>query len=312
MKEPGINRVAIIGAGLMGFGIGLDFARFGYEVTYYNTSKKSSDLAMTRAKEALDLMVETELLSQAEATAAYKLLHPFTDVEEAARGADLVIESAPETPALKQDLFAQLDKLLPTDVILASNTSAIRITEIASKSIHQERILRAHYFSPAQFIPLVEVHGGEKTNPELVEKLARILRGVRKRVVIFTMDIPGAIGSRIQQAQNNEIQALIDKGICDPHTMDDVIQYGFARRLPTTGFFRRCDYLGLDFIYTVSKGHGNEPWKPIAQHVEKGEYGMKSGKGFYDWPGDSAAQINRKLNLELIRYLKEDMENGAI
>jgi len=312
MKEPGINRVAIIGAGVMGYGIGLDFVRFGYEVAYYNTSKKTSERAMARAKESLDLMVETGLVSQAEATAAFELLNPFTDVQETVQGADLVIEAAPETPSLKQELFAQLDKLLPPDVILASNTSEIRLTEIASKSVHQERILRAHYFSPAEFIPLVEVHGGEKTNPEMVEKMVRILRGVRKKVVVYQMDVPGAIGSRIQMAQNREIMALIDEGICDPQTMDDVIQYGFARRLPITGCFRRFDYLGLDFFYTASKGWGAEPWKPIADRVERGEYGMKTGKGFYEWPGDSAAQLNRKLNLELIRYLKEDMESGAI
>ena len=304
MKEPGINRVAIIGAGVMGYGIGLDFARFGYEVTFYNTSKKSSDVAMARAKKSLELMVETELISQEESTAAYQLLNPFTDVEEAANGADLVIEAAPETPSLKQELFAQLDKLLPENVILASNTSEIRLTDIASKSVHQERILRTHYFSPAEFIPVVEVHGGEKTDPKLVEKMARILKGVRKKVVILNMDIPGAVGSRIQMAQNREIMSLIDQGICDPQALDDIIQYGFARRLPITGCFRRFDYMGLDFFYTASKGWGVEPWKPIADRVERGEYGMKNGKGFYDWPGDSAEQLDRKLNLELIKYLK--------
>jgi len=312
MKEQGIDRVAIIGAGLMGFGIGLDFARFGYEVNLYNTRKNTSELAMKRSREALDLMVETELITADEAAAAYKLLRPTIDLEEAVQGAGFVVESAPETPTLKQDLFARLDVLCDPEIILASNTSALRITDIALKSVHQERILRAHYFQPAHFIPIVEVHGGEKTDKELVEKTARILRGVRKKVVIFNMDLPGAVGSRIQGAQNRDIQALIDEGICDPQTMDDIIEYGFGRRLAFTGFFKRQDLLGLDFVHTATTGQGQKPWGPLEEHYKRGEFGMKSGKGFYDWPGDSAEKLHRKLNMELIRLLKQDMENGSI
>ncbi len=312
MKEQGINCVSIVGAGLMGFGIGLDFARFGYEVKLYNTTKATSDLAMKRSREALDLMVETELISADEALAAYKCLRFTTEVEESVSGADFVIESAPEILSLKQDLFARLDVLCAPEVILASNTSALRITDIALKSVHQERILRAHYFSPAQFIPLVEVHGGEKTDRELVDKAAKILRGVRKKVVIFELDLAGAVGSRIQGAQNRDIQAMIDEGICDPHTMDDIIEFGFGRRLAFTGFFKRQDLLGLDFVHTVSTSKGQKPWGLLEEHVKRGELGMKSGKGFYDWPGDSAEKLHRKLNMELIRLLKQDMEKGSI
>ncbi len=312
MKEQGINCVAVAGAGLMGFGIGLDFARFGYEVNLYNTTKDTSELAMKRSREALDLMVETELITADEALAAYKCLRPTTDLEDVVKGADFVIESAPEILSLKQDLFARIDMLCDPEVILASNTSLLRITVIALKSVHQERILRAHYFSPAQFIPLVEVHGGEKTDRELVEKTARILRGVRKKVVIFELDLPGAVGSRIQGAQNRDIQAMIDEGICDPHTMDDIIEFGFGRRLAFTGFFKRQDLLGLDFVHTVTTAQGKKPWGPLEEHVKRGELGMKSGKGYYDWPGDSAEKLHRKLNMELIRLLKQDMKNGSI
>jgi 3-hydroxybutyryl-CoA dehydrogenase len=130
--------------------------------------------------------------------------------------------------------------------------------------------------------------------------------------VVFEMDLPGAVGSRIQGAQDRDIQALIDEGICDPHTIDDIIEFGFGRRLAFTGFFKRQGLLGQDFIYTVTKGHGQKPWGPLEEHVKRDGFGMKSGKGFYDWPGDSAEKLHRKLNMELIRLLKQDMENGSI
>ena len=119
MKEQGINRVAVAGAGLMGFGIGLDFARFGYEVSLYNTTKATSNLAQKRCKEALDLMVETELITADNALAAYKCLRFTTDVDDVVEGADFVIESAPEILSLKQDLFARIDKLCAPEIILA-------------------------------------------------------------------------------------------------------------------------------------------------------------------------------------------------
>ncbi|HEY90644.1 MAG TPA: 3-hydroxyacyl-CoA dehydrogenase family protein, partial [Dehalococcoidia bacterium] len=97
-----------------------------------------------------------------------------------------------------------------------------------------------------------------------------------------------------------------------PELIDDVISFGFGRRMAYTGYFKRLDLIGLDFITTQAKGRGAEPWKPIAERFYRGEYGMKTGKGFYDWPGDSPKQVHRRLNTELIRLMKQDMEAGEI
>lgn len=312
MKEPGINKVAVIGAGLMGFGIGVEFARFGYDVSLYNTSEASSKRTQEWARDALDLMAETELITADEAEGAYSRLQFTTDLVEAATGADYVAESVLEDLKLKREVFTKLDEICPPPAILTTNSSRFRSSEIHSAVKHPERVLNAHYFQPPHFIPLVEVVGGELTARENVEKTASILRGLRKRVVVIDIELPSFAGNRIQGAIGREIQALVDQGVCTPEMIDDIVMYGFGRRMAYTGYFIRQDLIGLDFPYGAAKARGDEPWKEIAVRVERGDLGMKSGKGFYDWPGDSAKQLHRGFNKELIRLMKRDMEQGAI
>ncbi len=312
MKEAGVERVAVIGAGLMGCGVAVEFARFGYEVSIYNTREETSRQAMQQAREALDLMAETELITGEEADAAYGRLRPTTDITDAASGADFVHESVLEVLDIKKGVFAQLDELCPPPVILATNTSGLRVTDIASATRHPERVLATHYFQPPHFVPLVEVVGGEKTDKTLVEKAARMLRGMRKRVVVIDIELPGFVGNRLQGAIAREIRSLVEHGIPYPELIDDVISFGFGRRMAYTGYFKRMDLIGLDFGYRGARGRGVPAWGPVAERVERGELGMKSGKGFYDWPGDSAKQLHRRLNTELIRLMKQDMEAGLI
>jgi 3-hydroxybutyryl-CoA dehydrogenase len=312
VKETEIKRVAVIGAGLMGLGIGVEFARFGYPVKLYNTNQASSDHARQRARQDLDLMVETELISRAEARAAYRRLHFTTDLTEAASGADYVAESVLEVLSLKKQIFARLDELCPPPAILATNTSGFLVTEIASVTKHPERVLAAHYFQPPHFVPLVEVVGGNKTERWVIDRTVAILRGLRKKVVVIDKELPGFVGNRIQGVIGREIQSLVDQGVATPQMIDDIISFGFGRRMAYTGYFKRMDLIGLDFGYTAARERGRAPWKPVAERVERGELGMKTGKGFYEWPGDSAEKLHRRLNTELIRLMKQDMTDGVI
>ncbi|MFC2041062.1 3-hydroxyacyl-CoA dehydrogenase family protein [Chloroflexota bacterium] len=307
-----IERVAVIGAGLMGLGIAVEFARFGYQVSIYNTNQASSQKAMERAGEDLDLMVETELLTAEDAKATYKRLRPTTDLEDAASGADYVVESVLEILTLKQEIFAKLDEICPPPAILATNTSYLRVTDIASVTKHPGRVLATHYFQPPHFVPLVEVVGGEKTDREVVELVGGVLKGLRKKVAVINIELPGFAGNRIQRAIAREVESLVDKGVCSPIAIDDIISFGFGRRMAYTGYFKRLDLIGLDLGYKAVKSRGQEPWGTIAEHVERGELGMKSGKGFYEWPGDSAKQFHRRQNMELIRLMKQDMAEGLI
>ncbi len=310
--ERKVQNVAIIGAGLMGFGIGLEYARFGYNVSYYNTGKASSELAMQRARTALDTMVKNRLITRKAADATYARIRPTTDMAEAVKGADMAVESALEDLALKQDIFTKLDALCPPPVILATDTSSLRVTDIASKAKHQERILATHYTQPPHFAPMVEVVAGEKTDPALVPFVAGILRKMHKMVIIPQKDSPQFIQNRIQNAIAREAMKLVDEGLGSPQTVDNVIMYGFGRRMRFTGYFKRLDLVGLDHTVFGARAKNMPVWGPLAAHVDKGEYGMKNGKGFYDWPEDKKQAFQDWYESELIRFMKQDMERGDI
>ncbi|MFC1966655.1 3-hydroxyacyl-CoA dehydrogenase family protein [Chloroflexota bacterium] len=311
MQVEDIKRVAVIGAGMMGLGIGLEFARFGYEVNLYNTKQATSKKAMAQARDNLDLMVETQLLTEEVAKSSYARLHPTIDFMQAVSGADYVIESAPESLRLKQEIFAKLDDICPPSTILATNTSTLRATDIASKAKHPGRILVTHYFGPPHFIPLVEVVKGKSTDAQVVETVAQLLRGLRKKVVVIDIELPLHVGNRIQMAMSSEIHSLVDKGI-PPTVVDDIITFGFGRRLPFIGYFQRMDVVGLDGRLERYTAAGQEPWSPIVEHIKRGELGVKSGTGFYDWPPGAVKRLERRLNIELIRLIKQDMDEGLI
>jgi 3-hydroxybutyryl-CoA dehydrogenase len=312
MKESGIRKIAVIGAGLMGFGVGVEFARFGYDVSMYNTRKESSENAMSLAAEALDLMVETKLITRRQADASYKRLHPTLDFEEAAADADFVHESVVDLLPLKMEVFGRLDDLCPPSTILATNTSSLLVSEIAMATSHPERVIATHYYQPPHFLPLVEVMPGRETSPAVVEKTAGFLRSIHKKVVVIEHESPGYIGNRLQGALGQAVRALIDEGVATPEMIDDVISYSFGRRMPFTAHFKQMDLRGLEFNVNSAKQHGLPLWKPVAEHVARGEMGMKSGKGFYDWSGGAANKLHHKMNSELIRWMKEDLDDGLI
>ncbi len=312
MRETGITRVAVIGAGMMGLGIAVEYARFGYQVNCYNTKEETSQKAKEKAREELDLMAETELITGNLANAAFKRMRFTTDLKEAASKANLVVESVSEILTLKQQIFATLDELCPPPIILATNSSSLLVTDIAATSKHPERIVATHYFQPPHLVPLVEIMGGKQTSKETIDRMERILRGMRKKAVVIKIELPALGGNRIQAAVAREAQTLVEKGACTPQMVDDIISFGFGRRMTYTGYFKRLDLVGIDLNIERQVARGAKPWPPMAEMVQRGELGMKSGKGFYDWPGDTSKEFLRAYNKELIRLLKKDMEEGSI
>jgi 3-hydroxybutyryl-CoA dehydrogenase len=312
-KIEGVNKIAIIGAGLMGYGIGVDFIRAGYPTWLYNTREETSRLSMEKARKALNLFVEAGMMTAAEADIAYGLLHPTTNLEEAAQGADYVSESVLESLALKRKVFADLDRLCPPSAILTTNSSNFTTSSIVKDNDigHPERCCVAHYFQPPHLLPLVEVVGGEKTSQATIDLTCRILSGVQKKPVVIPVEVRSHAGNRIQGAIGREIMYLIDNKICTPEMIDEIIMYGFGRRMVNTGWFIRNDLIGLDFSYNAAKAAGREPWGPFKERVERGDLGMKSGKGFYDWP-DRGQTLQRRQDMDLIGLLKRDIEEGKL
>ncbi len=312
-KIEGINKVAIIGAGLMGFGIGVDFIRAGYPTWLYNTREESSRKSMERARKALGIFVEAGMMTAPEADKAYSLLHPTTSLEAACERADYISESVSESLALKRKVFADMDRLCPPSAILTTNSSNFTTTRIVSENEikHPERCCVAHYFQPPHLLPLVEVVGGEKTSPETIQRTCQILAGAQKKPVVIPIEVPAHAGNRLQGALGREIMDLVNKKICTPQMIDEIIMYGFGRRMTNTGWFIRNDLIGLDFPYNAAKAAGREAWEPIKERVERGELGMKSGKGFYEWP-DHGDAMQKRQDMDLIGLLKRDIEEGKL
>jgi 3-hydroxybutyryl-CoA dehydrogenase len=305
-----MKKIAIIGAGLMGHGIAVDFARGGYETWLFNTRKETSDRAMARARVAFERFIEGGMMSEDEADTAIARLHPTVDLAEAAEDAEYVSESVLESLSLKREIFAELERICGAEAILTSNSSSFTITQIVEGNVeHPGRCCIAHYFQPPHFLPLVEVVKGKNTEENTLERTRELLSGIGKKPVVIRKEVRGHAGNRIQDGMRRVIRELVDEGVCTPQMIDEIIMYGFGRRTANTGWFIRQDLIGIDFVHNASKDYGREPWGPIRELFESGRLGMKSGKGFYDWP-DHGEAMHRKQDLELLRLLKADREAG--
>lgn len=315
MSEREIRKIAIVGAGMMGADIGLEFARFGYEVIMQARHDESLKKAMDTVNEDISLLVETGFISAETARAALTRIRTTKNIEECVSGADHVVEAVPEILTVKQEIFAKLDELCAADVSLATNASGLSVDDCAAKAIkHPERILTTHYWQPAHLIPLVDVIYGKKTSPFIGQKVTALLQGCQKRAVVQEKELstlPSGWANSMQWVLADKAKKLVDEG-CDPRTVDDMIRFGFGRRLAYTGMFLRMDILGIELSYNLAKSRGQELWKPLQKMAERGEFGMASGKGFYDWPDGKAKQFLKEVNTELIRLLKRDIEKGDL
>lgn len=311
MELKDIKQIAVIGAGSMGSGIALEFARFGYYVNLYDISNTTLQNAMMQIDKDLSLMAELNLVTGVEVEQARKCLLPVADFTAAVLKADYVIEAISEILALKQDLFTRLGNICHPDTILASNSSGLTPSEMANQTRNPERVLVTHYYSPPHFMPLVEIFGNEQTDLNVIGNVVQLMRKMRKKPVITGNEVLKQAGNRLQSALRIEAQKLVDEGMT-PQTVDDIITFGFGRRLPFQGYFKRLDLVGLNANLNRYLASGSKPWPTLVAKIENGETGAEAGKGFYEWPGDSPNWESQRLKVELARLLKADMDSGLI
>jgi 3-hydroxybutyryl-CoA dehydrogenase len=307
-----IRRVAVIGAGLMGHGIALEFAAAGYEVRIQDVSDLVLQKALRNTQEHLDLMAGLGLMSADAAGRARENLHATTKLEEAAAGADLVIEAAVENLPLKQSLFARLDALTPTDVILASNSSSFMPSQVGEQAQHRERILVTHYFNPPYLLPLVEVVRGPDTSDAVVNQVMELYRGLGKQPALVRRETPGFIGNRLQIALLREALSLVEQGIAAAEDVDRVVKYGFGRRLAAAGVFEVFEAAGWDVVSAVYDNlvphlsASNQPSTTLDGMVRQGSLGLKTLRGFYDWTPESAAELTGRIARALAASAETD------
>ncbi|MCM3707433.1 MULTISPECIES: 3-hydroxyacyl-CoA dehydrogenase family protein [Cytobacillus] len=308
-----MERIAVLGCGTMGHSIALNAAWAGLSVTMQGISDNDLEQGWTNMLKKLEVMLNNGILSESEAGHIKENIKMTVSVEEAVQGATFVIEAVPENIQLKIDLFKRLDTLCAPDVILASNTSGLSPTEIASETAHPERTVVTHFWNPAHLIPLVEVVRGEKTGDEAVERSFQLLKQMKKKPIEVKKEIPGFVGNRLQYALFREAQYLLEEGIASKEDIDDAVTYGIGRRLPVSGPLMTADMGGLDVFSAISDylfrhlSSAEQSLPALKKLVSEQKLGDKTGEGYYKWDEAFSKEYNQKREAELIRFLKKDL-----
>lgn len=288
-----MERIAVVGAGLMGHGIAQVFACAGHEVAVHDPDAAALASVPDRVRSNLELLG----LDTAPANAIELHEELVTCVE----GAGAVFEAAPESVELKQALFHELGSLVAADVVLATNTSVISIGEVARDTAHPERVVGTHWWNPPYLIPLVEVVQAEATSDEVVARTIDLLAAAGKSPVHVRRDIPGFVGNRLQHALWHEAFALVGAGVCDAETLDRVVKDGFGLRLAALGPMENADLVGLDLTLAIHEyilphlDRTPGPAPILREKVERGELGMKTGRGFRPWNDEQAQAVREHL-----------------
>src|SRR5579871_583984 len=297
MSNTSFQTAAVIGTGMMGPGIAGSLALGGVHATIVSRGEESARKGLEAARRQLRILAENGLADAHTVREASDRLDSSTAFDRTIADADLVIESAPENMDLKQKLFARLDSLTARSAVLATNTSGLSITAIASKCQHPERVLTTHFWNPPHLMPLVEIVQGEKTSPEIAQSVRDLLAACGKVPVIVKRDRPGQLGNRLQMALVREAAYIVEEGIADVEDVDLVAKNGFGLRMPAYGIFEHQDAVGLDMgigiVDYVAQDLYNLPKAPniYRAKVARGDLGAKTGRGFYDWSKKSIDEV---------------------
>jgi 3-hydroxybutyryl-CoA dehydrogenase len=311
MNVKDVDTVAIIGAGFIGPGIAQIFAAQGYRVYLEDVRPEVLPQAVASMRANLQELAAAGVIDAGEIEPTIGRVSLTTDIGEAVKRAQLVIEAVSENLGLKQKIFQELDAISPQETILCTNTSVISITEIASRAVHRERIVGTHYWNPPYLIPLVEVVKGRDTSDDTLNFTFDLLKKVGKRPVKCLKDVPGFIANRLQHALWREAISIVENGIADAQTVDEAIKSGFAIRLPVLGPLENADMVGLDLTLAIHEyilkhlEDSHEPSRLLKEKVRNGELGFKSGQGFFRWTPEQSRQSREKLTRHLIDYLKK-------
>ena len=306
-----LERITVVGSGLMGYGIAMIFAAQGHVVKLVDNDESKLSSAKTRVLENLKTMLEHGIKFTDAPEIILERIEISTDLEAACQNSDFVIEAVFEDMALKQQVFADLDRYCTETTILCSNTSVMSITEIASKSIHRHRIVGTHFWNPPHLIPLVEVVKAQDSSDEAVNATYALLERVGKRPIKVLKDVPGFVANRLQHALWREAFHMIDEGICDAHTVDQAIKNGPGLRWSVLGPVENADLVGLDLskaIHDYLLPHLNAspaPSRTLLEHVAKNKLGFKTHQGFFSWTDLEIQALRERLAHHLLRSQAE-------
>ena len=288
-----MKNIAVIGAGTMGNGIAHTFAQFDYKVKLIDISEESLDKGMKTISGNLDRMVSKDKISEATKEATLNNITTFTDIAEGVKEIDLVVEAATENESLKLKIFKQLDENCSAKTILASNTSSISITKIASVVSNPERVIGMHFMNPVPIMKLVEIIRGYNTSDQVTKSIMELSESLNK-VPVEANDYPGFVANRILMPMINEAIETFYNNVAGVKEIDTVMKLGMAHPM---GPLQLADFIGLDVCHSILEvmydGFKNPKYAPcplLTNMVMAGKLGVKSGEGFYDYSESKKAE----------------------
>ena len=305
MNAEDISRIGVIGAGLMGHGIALNFALGGFDVYLNDTTDESLEKALENIDVSLGTMKSVGLADEAGAAAVPSRIHTSTSLAETVADVDFVVEAVFEDMDIKHDVFARLDELSPPRTILSSNTSSFMSSQLAPATNRPDKVVVANWWNPPFLLPLIEVVRGPETSDETIATTAGLFTRLGKRPVVLQKESLGFIGNRMQFALLREAISIVQQGIATPQDVDEVVKTSFGRRLAVAGPFEVFDLAGwdtishiIDQLFPVIESSPDSP-ALIDDKVKRGELGVKSGLGFYPWTDEDVTAFRGKIGRAL-------------
>lgn len=284
-----MKNISVIGSGTMGNGIAHTFAQFGYKVALIDISDAALERGLTTISKNLDRMVAKGTITEADKAATLANITKYTDLKSGVCNADLIVEAATENMDLKLKIFKDIDEFAPANCILASNTSSISITKIASATKRPEKVIGMHFMNPVPIMKLVEIIRGYSTSDEVFSAIYDMSKKLNK-VPVEVNDYPGFVANRILMPMINEAIITLNEGVAGVEEIDTVMKLGMAHPM---GPLQLADFIGLDVCLSILnvmyQGLGNPKYAPcplLVNMVTAGKLGVKSGEGFYKYtPG---------------------------
>ncbi len=281
-----MKNIAVIGSGTMGNGIAHTFALHGFNVNLIDISEVSLQKGIATISKNLDRQVAKEAITEEQKLATLSNIKTFSILEEGVKNVDLVVEAATENIDLKLSIFRDLDKYTAAETILASNTSSISITKIASVTTRPDKVIGMHFMNPVPLMKLVEIIRGYSTSDEVTKTIVDLSKKLQK-VPVEVNDYPGFIANRILMPMINEAINSLYEGVAGVSEIDTVMKLGMAHPM---GPLQLADFIGLDVCLSILRvlqdGFGNPKYAPcplLVNMVTAGKLGVKSGEGFYSW-----------------------------